>query len=414
MSTRRQLHHHFRAVPSRSSPRRTVRLRLTLLYGGLFVLCGAALLAITYLLVRHFSGHVSLARYGPVISSRPGRGAGPLPKLPPLAQLQDRAQRDLVRQHANDLHQLLVWSGAALAAMALASIALGWLMAGRVLSPLRTMTATTRRISQDNLHERLALEGPSDELKELGETIDGLLARLETAFDAQRRFVANASHELRTPLARIRTALDVAVGKPAPVPDVRALDLKIREGLDRADRLLEGFLALGRADHGELPDRSVVSLHEIVADALSERQAEIAAKRLEVEQHLHHVTISGSSTLLRRMVENVIDNAIRHNRPDGWMSVELDDAGEHARLTVQSSGTVLEASQVHQLAQPFTRLAVERTGSENGVGLGLSIVAAIAAAHAGTLQLAARPEGGLRVVIELPHSALTAQTESGA
>ena len=414
MSTRRQLHHHFSAVPSRSRPRRTVRLRLTLLYGGLFVLCGAALLAITYLLVRHFSGHVSLARYGPVISSRPGRGAGPLPKLPPLAQLQDRAQRDLVRQHANDLHQLLVWSGAALAAMALASIALGWLMAGRVLSPLRTMTATTRRISQDNLDERLALEGPSDELKELGDTIDGLLARLETAFDAQRRFVANASHELRTPLARIRTALDVAVGKPAPVPDVRALDLKIREGLDRADRLLEGFLALGRADHGELSDLTVVSLHEIVADAFSERQAEIAAKRLEVEQHLRHVTISGSSTLLRRMVENVIDNAIRHNRPDGWMSVELDDAGEHARLTVQSSGTLLEASQVHQLAQPFRRLAVERTGSENGVGLGLSIVAAIVAAHAGTLQLAARPEGGLRVVIELPHSALTAQTESGA
>jgi signal transduction histidine kinase len=156
-----------------------------------------------------------------------------------------------------------------------------------------------------------------------------------------------------------------------------------------------------------------VNLREIVADALSERQAEIAAKRLEVEDHLRDVVISGSTTLLRRMVENVIDNAVRHNRRDGWMRVELDDAGEHARLTVQSSGTPLDASQVRGLAQPFRRLAVERTGSENGVGLGLSIVAAIAAAHAGTLQLAARPEGGLRVVIELPHSAETSQTGSG-
>jgi signal transduction histidine kinase len=181
-------------------PRRhTVRLRLTLLYGGLFIACGAALLAITYLLVRHTTV-VSTHTYGPVRQARSGGGqALPLPRLPSPQQLQAQAQQDLTRQHASDLHQLLVWSGVALAVMGFGSIGLGWLVAGRVLRPLRTMTAATRRISQHNLDERLALGGPRDELTELADTIDGLLGRLESAIEAQRRFVANASHELRTP-----------------------------------------------------------------------------------------------------------------------------------------------------------------------------------------------------------------------
>ena len=404
------------ARAARERMQRTVRLRLTLLYGTLFLLCGAGLLAITYVLVQHFSGHVSLARYGPVTYGRPAGGpAGQLPRLPPLAQLQARAQHDLLRQHTSDLHQMLMWSLVALALMGLVSIALGWLVAGRMLRPLRAMTAATRRISQDNLHERLALAGPNDELKELGDTIDGLLARLEAAFEAQRRFVANASHELRTPLARIRTALDVAVGKPAPMPpQLTALDLKIREGLDRADRLLESFLALSSAQHSRLSDRSVTSLTQIVSATLSEHQPEIAAKRIEVEHDLSDITLRGSPTLLSRMVENVIDNAVRHNSPEGWMRVELDDLDDRARLTVQSSGPPLEAGQVRELAQPFRRLGVPRTGSENGAGLGLSIVAAITDAHAGTLELRARPEGGLRVVIELPRTAGGMHAGSGA
>ncbi len=402
--------HPLTALASRVSVRHTVRLRLTVLYSGFFLICGAGLLAVTYLLVRHFSAHVvSLARHGPVRYGRPAGGpAAALPKLPALAQLQSRADNDLVRQHSADLHQLLVWSLIALAAMTIVSVVLGWLVAGRVLRPLRTMIAATRRISQDNLHERLALEGPGDELKELADTIDGLLGRLEAAFDAQRLFVANASHELRTPLTRIRTALDVAVGKPAPVPtQVTALDRKIRDGLDRADRLLESFLALGRAQHGELADAGPVALGAIVATALADLDPEIKAKRIAVEQDLSATTLNGSATLLRRMVENVIDNAVRHNAANGWIRITLDDLDDRARLTIDSSGPTLHPIEVHELAQPFKRLGAERTGSENGVGLGLSIVAAIAAAHSGTLGLHARPEGGLSVVVELPHRSPT-------
>jgi signal transduction histidine kinase len=410
---RSQLRHRLIARIGRVRPSRTVRLRLTLLYGGMFCVCGAALLAITYLLVRNFSGQVlQVSHHGPLDSARSAGGPSPrLPALPSLARLQHLAQRDLIAQHNHDLHQLLVWSAVALVVVAIVSLAIGWLVAGRVLAPLRTMTAATRRISQDNLHERLALQGPADELRELGDTIDELLARLETAFDAQRRFVANASHELRTPLARIRTALDVAVGKPEPVaPQVTALDRKIREGLDRADRLMEGLLTLGRAEQGELSDRGVVALDEVVAAALAEQGADISAQRITVQRDLEAASVTGSSTLIDRMVQNVIDNGVHHNQPDGWLRITLRANDGRARLTVESGGETLSASQVDDLTQPFRRLRTDRTGSARGAGLGLSIVAAIAAAHAGSVALHAREQGGLRVVIELPE--VRAETDS--
>jgi signal transduction histidine kinase len=391
----------------RARSRSTVRLRLTLLYGGMFCLCGAVLVTITYLLVRYFSGHVlQVSRSGPLDSLRSAGGSGrPLPALPSLAQLQSEAQRDLVSQHDSDLRQLLIWSLAALAVTGAGSLAIGWLVADRVLAPLRTMTAATRRISQDNLHQRLALPGPADELRELGDTIDALLARLEAAFDAQRRFVANASHELRTPLARIRTALDVAVGKPAPVPpQVLVLERKIREGLDRADRLMESLLVLGRAEHGELGDLAPVALNEIIAAALAEHAADIAAKRITVERDLVPISVPGNPTLIGRMVENVIDNGVRHNQPDGWVRVALAERDDSAVLSVESSGEMLDPSQVQDLAQPFRRLRADRTGSVRGAGLGLSIVTAIATAHNGRLALHAREHGGLRLLIELPRT----------
>lgn len=387
--------------------RRTVRLRLTLFYGAMFCVCGAALLAGTYLLVRHFSGHVlQVSRHAPLHSRRSAGAPGArLPALPSLARLQSAAQRDLVSQHSSDLRELLVWSVVALAATGAGSLVLGWLMAGRVLAPLRTMTVSTRRISQDNLHERLAMRGPADELRELGDTIDDLLGRLERAFEAQQRFVANASHELRTPLARIRTALDVAVGKPGPIPpQIATLDRKIREGLDRADRLMDGLLALGRADHGELSDHTVIALDEIVASALDEREAEIAANRLTVERDLDPIPVPGSPSLIGRMVENVIDNGVRHNHPDGWMRVALHTADGRARLTVETTGDKLDPGQVDQLTKPFRRLRTERTGSANGAGLGLSIVAAVATAHNGMLALHPRERGGLRTTIDLPRA----------
>jgi signal transduction histidine kinase len=390
-------------------PRRTVRLRLTLLYGALFLASGAALLTITYLLVRHSTGPVlvratTLDSRPPAVERVRPEDLPRTPRLPPELQAQaQQAQAQARRQRAEDLRQLLVQSGIALGLMTVISIGLGWLMAGRVLRPLRTMTATTRRISEHNLHERLALQGPSDDLKDLGDTIDGLLARLEAAFDAQRRFVANASHELRTPLAMMRTSLDVATGKPGPVPpQVNALEGKLREGLDRADRLLESFLTLARAQHAALPEGTAVSLTELVSAAIEGRSEAIAERGLELQHELRDARVTGSETLLSHMVENVVDNAIRHNQPAGWVRVETEIEAGVARLVVESGGPRLTEREVQELAQPFRRLGAERTGSENGVGLGLSIVAAIAAAHGGELQLHARPQGGVRAAIELP------------
>ena len=306
-------------------------------------------------------------------------------------------------QNRVDLHQLLIESAIALAVMAALSVALGWVVAGRVLSPLRTITARTRRISEQSLHERLALRGPRDELRQLADTIDELLARLEAAFDAQRRFVANASHELRTPLAMMRTRLDVAVAKPEGVPpQTQALDAGLRKDLDRAEALLESFLALARAQHGTLTDRTIVSLDQIVTDALATRHDQIAEQQLEVRTALGPVGVAGSETLLARMVENVIENSVRHNQPHGFINIACENTGGAARLVVESGGPVLDEHSVAQLAQPFRRLGAERTGSQNGHGLGLSIVAAVADAHGGALELHARPQGGLRVQITLP------------
>jgi len=393
------------AGPRRWRLRRTARLRLTLLYGGMFCVCGAVLVASTYLLVSHFSGRVlHVSHYAPARSVRSaGRPGARLPALPSLARLQTEAEHALVAQHSSDLHYLLEWSLVALAAMGAASLVIGWLAAGRVLAPLRTMTARTKRISQDNLHERLALDGPADELRELGDTIDGLLARLETAFGAQRRFVANASHELRTPLTRIRTALDVQIGKPGPTPpQLIALDQKIREGLERADRLMEGLLVLGRAEHGDLTDTTVFAEHDLIDAVLDEHDAQIVARNITVERSLDAISIMGSPTLLGRLVENVIDNGVRHNPEGGWMRVALRTVEGRARFTVDTSGPPLDQALVDQLAQPFRRLRADRTGSVQGAGLGLSIVAAITTAHRGTLALFAREQGGLRVEIDLP------------
>jgi signal transduction histidine kinase len=306
-------------------------------------------------------------------------------------------------QRSADVHRVLTVSGIALAIMTLVSGVLGWVVAGRVLAPLSRITETTERISDSTLHERLALTGPRDELRLLADTIDGLLDRLERAFEAQRRFASNASHELRTPLAMMRTFLDVAIAKPGGVPpQLRALDANLRGALDQTDRLLESFLMLARAQSGTVGDLRPVQLGPIVATALAARADAIAEKQIEVRTTLARVSVGGAETLLGRMVENVIENAVRHNQPGGEINVELDARHDHARLAVESSGPVLDPEAVGQLAQPFTRLGQERTGSHNGHGLGLSIVAAVAAAHGGMLELSPRPAGGLRVQISLP------------
>jgi signal transduction histidine kinase len=270
------------------------------------------------------------------------------------------------------------------------------------------MTAAAQRISAHNLDERLAVTGPADELKELGDTIDGLLDRLESAFKAQRRFVANASHELRTPLTIMRASLDVAVAKPEPAPpQTIALAARLRAELDRIDSLLEAFLFLARAQHRDLPGQAVLPVEYIVGAALADQEAAITARHLTVQDAsgLGGAWVTGSQALLSRMVENVIDNAVCHNAAGGWVAITTQVRAGRARLLVENGGQILDQQQVSELSQPFRRIGADRIGSDKGSGLGLSIVAAIAEAHDGTLDLQARPGGGLRVSIDLPATA---------
>ncbi|MFL6076336.1 MAG: sensor histidine kinase [Mycobacteriales bacterium] len=377
---------------------RTVRMRLTLLYSGLFLGSGFILLGIVVLLVTRQTIPMAISPDNPP----PGLSSDPDIRMVIYG-------KEWVASSSPATVRTLVFdAGIALTVMAGLSAGLGWWVAGRALRPLRTMTAATRRISERNLHERLAVPGPRDELTDLGETIDSLLGRLEAAFEGERRFVANASHELRTPLTMMRTSVDVAEGKAGPVPpEVTVLAAKLREGLDLADRLLEGLLLLARAQHGSLADRTTVSLAALASAALDARAGAVAECDLTVETSADGTPpprVLGNETLLARMVDNVIDNAVRHNEPAGWVRVATGTGGGYARLTVESGGPRLDQDAVEQLGQPFRRLGAERTSSAagGGTGLGLSIVGAIAAAHSGRLTLRARDGGGLRVLVELP------------
>ncbi|OHV59296.1 two-component sensor histidine kinase [Pseudofrankia sp. BMG5.36] len=363
--------------------RRTVRMRLTALYSGLFVVSAIVLLAIT-------NGVGSSSSVSVAVSTSAGR------PVPP--------SRDAAVHAAS--HGYLLGSAVALAVMAVASVVVGWVAAGRVLRPLRVITAATRRISADSLHERLAMTRPDGELKDLSDTIDALLERLDGAFAAQRRFVANASHELRTPLATVRALVDVAAAKPGPIPgETLLLADRVRVELDRVDELLDGLLALARGQHGGLPDRATVSLDAAVSARLTTRTDAIGGAGLVLHRvhSLDDTWVLASQPLLSRMIDNLLDNAVRHNHDGGWIGVATAVSGATVRLVVENGGDVLDQAQVSELARPFRRLGVERTGSDAaGAGLGLSIVAAIAQAHGGTLELRARAEGGLLVTVTLP------------
>jgi len=367
----------------------TVRVRFTILYAVVFLVSGVGLLGLTFLLS---AGNIS--------STAP---AGNPPAQGSLAAAQQRIRQlddQLAAVHAQQVRQLLAGSLVALIVMAVVSLLLGRVLAKRVLRPLRLITGATRRISADSLDRRLAVTGPADEVKDLADTIDELLERLEASFAAQRRFVANASHELRTPLATMRASLDVAVAKPDPAASTVALADRLRTHLDRVDHLLDGFLVLARSQHGGLADAALVDLGDLIAAALRERSADVQTKRLSLTVDMPRGTEThGSPALLARLVANVVDNAVTHNANDGWIGITGCTSEEATVLVVETGGQVLDQGDVDRLAQPFERLGGERTGSS---GLGLSIVAAVAAAHGGRLTLLARAEGGLRVSITLP------------
>jgi signal transduction histidine kinase len=376
--------------------RRTVRGRLTLLYGGLFIASAVVLLAITYGVVRHGSSAN--------VQAVPSGGAFPRPGPGALIGSEQRS---------SDLHQLLAGSVIALALMALLSLVLGRLVAGRVLSPLRAMTRTTQEISERNLHRRLAVAGPEDELKKLGDTIDGLLARLQGAFDAQRRFVANASHELRTPLTVTRALLEMSLSDPrADVESLRAACIQVLDEGRHQEDLIDALLLLARSQRG-LEQREQVDLGAVAADVLSGHESEAAARGLQLERSLTPASLSGDPTLVKRLVTNLVDNALSHNVPSGRARVSVGSQDGGATLTVINTGPVIATGEVDRLIQPFQRLAAERTGEHEGVGLGLSIVQAIVDAHDGVLTIQAEPFGGLKVEVRFPPPTPAPDLEDG-
>jgi signal transduction histidine kinase len=408
-------------------PRRTVRLRLTLLYGGLFLLSGIGLLSITYLLVRHATegvcltnGHSGVCTVGTgstkplpgkgAVILLPGRGSGSKGadrSVPPLTRRQLQAQAAQLRAQAQverdeELRQLLIQSGVALAIMAVVSVGLGWVVAGRVLRPLRTLTAAVQDISASNLHERLALGGTDDELKELGNTFNGLLDRLERSFTAQRQFVANASHELRTPLARQRTLLEVGLSDPrATVESLRAMNQRALAAGEQQERLIEALLTLARSERG-LDRHEPFDLAAIAHEIVGPRRREAESRGLAIHAFLESAPSSGDPRLAERLVANLVDNALRHNVTGGRIQVRTVLQGGRAVVEVANDGPVIAPAEVERLFQPFQRLGTERTGHAGGSGLGLSIVRAIAQAHDATLTARPRLHGGLQISVGFP------------
>ncbi len=367
-------------------PSRTVRLRLTLLYSGLFLVSGLALLATTYLLFRSSTG-VDL-----IVPGGPGR-------TPDAVRRVEQMYAAAVQRHTHGLHQGLIQSAIALAIMTAVSIALGWLVAGRVLRPLRTMTAATRQISERNLNERLALAGPRDELKDLADTVDGLLARLEAHVSEQQRFAANASHELRTPLAITRTLLDVA--RNDPNHDNGELVDRLHHLNTRAIDLTEALLLLSRAGQKSFtPEYLDLSL---IAEEATETLLPLAEEHgITLETSGEMTPTMGSKTLLLQLTTNLVHNAIVHNLPQhGAVWVITSVHPKYVVLTVENTGENLAPQLVSTLAEPFQR-GTERIHTDHaGAGLGLAIVKSITRAHDGSLTLTPRPAGGLRVTVQL-------------
>ena len=372
--------------------RPSARLRLTATFAILFLLAGALLLALTYFLVQQTLPNPSGAFFTQV-----PKGTVTLLPADPGA---DAAAGQTIMQVANSVQQqvlfnLLIESGVALALMALISTLLGWIMAGRVLSPVHRITATARRLSQETLHERIALTGPDDEMKELADTFDAMLARLDAAFESQQRFIGNASHELRTPLATQRALVDVNLADPNASPaQLRATLEKIRAVTDESEHLVMSLLALAKSERG-LEHRTPVDLAAIAHEFHG-------SDGLRIEESLDSAVVPGDRALLRRMIGNLVDNATRYNVGDGWIKVAtgLDDG--HAFVRVSNSGRIIPDHAVETLFQPFRRLDGDRLSNGSGAGLGLSIVRAIATAHGGTAEAKPLREGGLEVSVILP------------
>jgi signal transduction histidine kinase len=382
--------------------RPTIRIRLTVLYGGMFLIAGVVLLWIIYLLaaqaIRQGSElpfKIIEGRFQPSnCSSMPSSGTAD----------QFTAAINVCMQHQRDvaLNTMFKRSLLALIGLTVVAFVFGYMMAGRVLAPLGRITRTARSVAGSDLKRRIELEGPDDELKELADTFDEMLDRLERSFDAQRRFVANASHELRTPLAINRTLLEVQLSDPGASADLQQLGKTLLATNERSEQLVEGLLLLARSDN-EIVERKPVDLAEAASQALDQTRGEAQAKGVQLRAALSPAVVQGNGVLLERIVLNLVQNAVRYNVPEGgWVDVGTEVQHGHAVLVVSNTGPVVPAYEIDNLFEPFRRLRTERTGSDKGVGLGLSIARSVARAHGGVISAEPREGGGLLMRVAIP------------
>ncbi|MEU7282353.1 ATP-binding protein [Streptomyces sp. NPDC045431] len=387
--------------PVRPWLRPTIRIRLTLLYGGMFLIAGILLLSIIYLLAAQ-ALHIGSSLPFRIVE---GRLQSEICEFPyaPTADEANRAMNACVnaqRQHALD--DLLRRSLFALLGLSVIAFAFGYAMAGRVLSPLGKITRTARNVAGTDLSRRIELDGPDDELKELADTFDDMLDRLERAFTAQQRFVANASHELRTPLAINRTLLEVHLSDPGAPVELQQLGKTLLATNERSEQLVEGLLLLARSDN-EIVERKPVDLAEVASRAIDQVHGEAEAKGVEIRGERAPAVVQGNGVLLERIALNLVQNAVRYNVPEeGWVEVTTETQAGQALLVVSNTGPVVPAYEIDNLFEPFRRLRQERTGSDKGVGLGLSIARSVARAHGGRIIAEPREGGGLVMRVTLP------------
>ncbi|MET8614408.1 MULTISPECIES: sensor histidine kinase [Streptomyces] len=386
--------------------RPTIRIRLTLLYGGMFLIAGILLLSIIYLLAAQAISTGNQPLFKIVSFQELKVSSDNCPAINttslPLADFNDAISQCVDHQRQVALDNLLSRSLLALLGLAVIAFAFGYAMAGRVLSPLGRITRTARAVAGSDLSRRIELDGPDDELKELADTFDEMLERLQRAFTAQQRFVGNASHELRTPLAINRTLLEVHLSDPNAPVELQQLGKTLLATNERSEQLVEGLLLLARSDN-QIVERKPVDLAEVATQAIDQVRSEAEAKGVEIRGEREPAVVQGNGVLLERIALNLVQNAVRYNvTEDGWVEVDTEIRHGQAVLTVSNTGPVVPAYEIDNLFEPFRRLRTERTGSDKGVGLGLSIVRSVARAHGGHITARPREGGGLVMHVTLP------------
>ncbi|MFB7619411.1 sensor histidine kinase [Kitasatospora sp. NPDC056181] len=379
--------------------RPTIRIRLTLLYGGMFLMAGVVLLLLMYFFIRQ-------AFQGALVPPLGLRGQVTTPDgnaITSQAAL-DRYIDSFQTNQANlALNTLLRKSLTVLVCLAVIAFIAGYAMAGRVLRPLGRITRTAREVASSDLHRRIELDGPDDELKELADTFDDMLDRLDRSFDSQRRFVANASHELRTPLAINRTLLEVQLSDPGVSTDLQQLGKTLLATNERSEQLVEGLLLLARSEN-ELTDRRAVELSEVAGRAVEQTRSEAERREVEVRATLTPAMVGGNGVLLERIALNLLQNAVRYNAPGGWVEITTTVVpGNAGELVVSNTGPVVPGYELEHIFEPFRRVkGADRTRSDKGVGLGLSIVRSVVRAHGGTIEATPRSGGGLTMRVRIP------------